>query len=286
MAILTIAWLTIREAARRRLFLALLVLTAVSVALTGWGFSQVAQYTPPVASAADATAKEILYSQLLVLVTFMFSFVLALSAAFISAPMVAADLESGVALAMLARPMRRSSYLLGRWLGVLVLIAVYAVASGAVELAVVRITTGFLPPHPTEAVLFLVGEAAVLLTLGAALATRLSAITAGIIALILFGLAWIGGIVGGIGAAIDDQTVIQAGQISRYLLPTDGLWRGTVFQLEPLSLLLGGLGGGPVAQAYPFYEPAPPPETYVWWCVGWVVIVLALGLWSFHRREI
>lgn len=286
MDLLTIAGLTIREASRRRLFLALLVLTAVSVALTGWGFGQVASYVPPVPAAADATAREILYSQLLVLVTFMFSFVLALSAAFISAPMVASDLESGIALAMLARPLRRSSYLLGRWLGVLVLIGTYAVISGAVELLVVRLTTGFLPPHPTQAILFLVAEATILLTLALALATRLSAITAGIVALILFGLAWMGGIVGGIGAAIDSQTVVQVGRISRYLLPTDGLWRGTVFQLEPLSVLLGGLGGGPAARAYPFYEPAPPSVPYVWWCVGWVVVVLLAGLWSFRHREL
>ena len=286
MAVLTMAWLTIREASRRRLFLALLVLTGVSVALTGWGFAEVAGYAPPVASSADAAAKEVIYSQLLILVTFMFSFILALSAAFISAPMVAADLESGVALALLARPLRRWEYLVGRWVGVVVVVAAYAVASGLVELIVVWVTTGFLPPHPTEAVLFLVAEATVLLTLGVALATRLSAMTAGIVALILFGLAWIGGTVGGIGVAIGNVPVAQAGTISRYLLPTDGLWRGTVFQLEPLSMLAGGLAGGPASRAYPFYEPAPPPEIYVWWCAGWLIVVLAAGLWSFHHREL
>lgn len=286
MAIATIAWLTIREASRRRLFLALLALTAASVALSGWGFSEVAGYAPPVASSLDPAAREVIYGQLLILVTFMFSFILALSAAFVSAPMVASDLESGVALAILARPVRRSEYLLGRWVGVLVLVSVYAVLSGLVELIVVKITTGYVPPHPTEAVLFLVGEATILLTLAAALATRLSAMTAGIVALVLFGLAWMGGIVGGIGVAIGNQAVAQAGIISRYLLPTDGLWRGTLFQLEPLSLLAGGLAGGPAARAFPFYEPAPPPEIYLWWCLAWLIVVLAAGLWSLHRREL
>jgi ABC-type transport system involved in multi-copper enzyme maturation permease subunit len=256
------------------------------VALSGWGFAQVASYRPADDPTIDPTAREVLYSQLLVLVTFMFSFILALSAAFVAAPMVANDVESGVALAVLARPLRRETYLLGRWLGILLLIAVYAVGSGIAELIVVRAVTGYLPPHPTEAVLFLVGEATVLLTLTATLATRLPAMTAGIVALALFGLAWIGGIVGGIGLAIGNEAVAQAGTISRYLLPTDGLWRGTVFQLEPLSMLLGGLGGGPAARAYPFYEPAPPPPSYVWWAIGWIVVVLLLGLLSFRRREL
>ena len=40
----------------------------------------------------------------LILVAFMFSFVVAMTAAFLAAPAIAGDLESGVALAMLARP--------------------------------------------------------------------------------------------------------------------------------------------------------------------------------------
>ncbi len=40
-SLVDIAWLTIREAARRRLFLVLILITAASVALSAWGFSQV-----------------------------------------------------------------------------------------------------------------------------------------------------------------------------------------------------------------------------------------------------
>ncbi|MFI5262281.1 MAG: ABC transporter permease subunit, partial [Candidatus Limnocylindrales bacterium] len=119
MNILTIARLTLAEAARRRLFLALLILTALAVALTGWGFAQLDNVT--ISTSGDLTPdaeKSLIVSQVLILVTFMFSFVLALSAAFISAPVMAEDLESGVALAILARPVRRLELLLGKWLGV------------------------------------------------------------------------------------------------------------------------------------------------------------------------
>ena len=50
-------------------------------------------------------------SQLLILVAFMFSFVLAMTAAFLGSPAIAADLESGVLLAIAARPIRRAEIL-------------------------------------------------------------------------------------------------------------------------------------------------------------------------------
>ena len=61
------------------------------------------------ARADGATRLEIWFatSQILILVAFMFSFVLAMTAAFLGAPAIAADVESGVAHAMLAGPSPR-----------------------------------------------------------------------------------------------------------------------------------------------------------------------------------
>ena len=61
-------------------------------------------------------------SQVLILVAFMFSFVLAMTAAFLGAPAIAADLESGVAHAMLARPIRRADLVVGRWIGLVAIV--------------------------------------------------------------------------------------------------------------------------------------------------------------------
>lgn len=282
---LIVAWLTLREAARRRLFIALLVITAASVALTGWGFAQVRDALP-----ADAlitsVERELIYGQLLVLVTFMFSFVLALSAVFIAAPIVAGELESGIALAILARPVRRSEYLLGRWLGVAGLVFAYAVGSGIVELLVVRVITGYGPPSAATAVAYLCAEALILLTLSILLSTRLSAITAGVIGVAIFGLAWIGGIVGGIGVALGEPGVARVGELSRLLLPTDGLWRGVAYHLEPALLLAAAEQAGPAAAAFPFFADAPPNPPYLAWCAAWVLLVLGLAIVSFRRREI
>jgi ABC-type transport system involved in multi-copper enzyme maturation permease subunit len=280
-----VAWLTVREAARRRLFIALLLITAAAVTLTAWGFAQVRDALPPGTLTSDVE-RQLIYAQLLILVTFMFSFVLALSAVFIAAPIVAGELESGIALALLARPVRRVEYLVGRWLGVAALVFGYAVGAGVAELVVVRLITGYAPPSPVPAIGYLCAEALVLLTLALALSTRLSAITAGVIGVAIFGLAWIGGIVGGIGVALDEPGISRVGEISRLLLPTDGLWRGVAYHLEPTPLLLAAQGAGPAAAAFPFFAAEPPSTPYLAWCAGWVVLVLGLAIVSFRRREI
>src|SRR5205085_11929812 len=65
-------------------------------------------------------------SQIMIVVAFMFTTVLGLSAAVVSSPSVSGDLESGLALSMLARPVRRADLLLGKWLGFVVLVVAYS----------------------------------------------------------------------------------------------------------------------------------------------------------------
>ena len=119
-AVLTIARLTVAEAGRRRIVWILLGLTLLTVALTTWGVERL------VSLAGEGAANQLEIwlgvSQVLILVAFMFSFVLAMTAAFLGAPAIASDLESGVAHVMLARPIRRADLVMGRWLGLAVIV--------------------------------------------------------------------------------------------------------------------------------------------------------------------
>ncbi|HEX2469129.1 MAG TPA: ABC transporter permease [Candidatus Limnocylindrales bacterium] len=287
-AILIIARLTIAETSRRRILAVLLALTVISVALTTWGIERLVS----LAREGGTTDLEIAVgvSQLLILVAFMFSFVLAMTAAFLGAPAIAADLESGVAHAMLARPIRRADLLVGRWLGLVAVIAAYAGASGLLEIAAVRLVSGYAPPAPLLAVGFLSAQATVLLTLAMLLSTRLPAIAGGAICVVLFGLGWMAGVFAGIGRFFEAGPLVAAAEASRWLLPSDGLWRGTIFALEPSVVVAGaiGLGGeaADAADASPFFASAPPPTEFLVWSVVWVVVVLGLAVISLGRRDL
>ena len=118
---LVVARLLIGEAARRRLLLALLLLTLVVIALTVWGFSRINELTPSGQPISEAQRRTIA-SQLLILVMFMFSWVISLASVFVAAPAISGELESGIAAAVLARPISRLEYVVGKWLGLLALI--------------------------------------------------------------------------------------------------------------------------------------------------------------------
>lgn len=286
MPVVTFAILTVREAARRRLLIVLTILTLVSVGLTTLGIGNLVSLGHD--QGVDAVELQIAISQILIFSAFMFSFVMAMTAAFLGAPAIASDIESGVSQAILARPVRRSELLLGKWIGLAIVTATYAGLSGLLQIGAVSIVAGYTPPEPLAAVVYLAAESLILLTLAIALSTRLGSIASGAICVVSFGLAWMAGIVGAIAVAFDAEALRRVTDAAKVVLPTEILWRGVVFSLEPPAFLLAaGLGPrGAVAAANPFFADTPPPLPSLVWAVVWVVGVLAIAAWSFDRREL
>src|SRR6202158_1174400 len=128
MLIIAIARLTVLEMLRRLLFLVLLGLPFLVVLFTSWGFGQITTIGNRQMTRVEQVA---VVSQLLILVGFMFSFTLAFSAVFAGAPSLSGDVESGTALSMLARPISRAEYVVGKWLGFVVTIPIHALHANA-----------------------------------------------------------------------------------------------------------------------------------------------------------
>jgi ABC-type transport system involved in multi-copper enzyme maturation permease subunit len=279
---ITIARLTIGEAARRRILWVLVLLAALAVGVTAWGVSALVA----AARAEGITDLEIklVVSQILIFIAFMFGFVLVMTAASFGSPAIASDLETGVAQAMLARPLRRSSYLLGRWLGLAVVLVAYAAASGFLAIGAVGLASGYVPPEPVLSVAYLAGQSLVLLSLTVLLSTRLPPVAGGAIAVVAYGLAWMAGVLGKIGVALGTTALITVSDLTRFLLPTDALWQGVVFGLEPAFVLQ--LIENEIATSSPFYAAAPPPVALVAWSAVWIGLVLALAITLLRRREL
>ncbi|HWD07722.1 MAG TPA: ABC transporter permease [Actinomycetota bacterium] len=290
--VLVVARATIREASRKKLVIALAVITVLGVILTGFGFWRLNIVAHEIAANGGRrlgpSAEKAVTSQLLILVMFAFSFVLAISTVFMAAPTIAGELESGVALAVLTRPVRRVELLAGKWLGLAAVAIGYTAVASALAFVAVHLATGYGPPHPLSFIAFLAGEALITLTLTTLISTRLSPVAGGVIALGGFMLAWMGGIAVALGSVLHIHSVSVVGSVTRLIVPTDGLWRGAIFNLEPVSVIAGFLGGGDRTQvaANPFFASAPPAWAYVGYAVFWGFAIFALATWSFSRREV
>lgn len=284
--VLVIARLTVQESSRRRLLLALLILTLLVVGFSAWGFNKITTVTRSDGTLLPPDQVRLITSQLLIVVVFMFSGVLALSAAVVAGPLISSEVESGLLLSMLARPVRRSEVVIGKWLGLGVLVAIYAAGAGSLELASVDWATGYLPPHPFQLLTYVAADGLVLLSLGLLLSTRLSGITAGVIALVAWLMAWIAGVVGDIGTGLQNQPLENVGVVSHLVLPADGLWRGAIYAMEPDTLIATMRALGTAGRANPFAAVDPPPVQFLVWVVVWFALVLGLSVWSFRTREI
>lgn len=280
---ITIARLTVGEAARRRVLWVLVLLALVAVAATGWGVERLVSLARE--SGVDELQLKLGVSQILIFIAFQFGFVLAMTAAFLGSPAIAGDLESGIALALLARPLRRSSYLLGRWLGLAVVVLVYATGSALLAIGVVALVSGYAPPNPIVPVLYLAAQAVVMLSLTVFLSTHLSPIAGGAVAVVAYGMAWMAGVLGHIGIALGAQGLAFVSDIGRAILPTDGLWQGVIYGLEP-ALVLAGAANQPAVQGNPFFASEPPPTAFLAWTVLWVAIILGLAILQLRRREL
>src|SRR5260370_36899328 len=122
---------------------------------------------------------------------------------------------------MLARPVRRSGVVIGKWSGLAVLVAIYAAGSAFLEIIAVDWATGYVPPHPVDLVLYVGAEGLALLSLGLVLSTRLSGITGGVIALVAWLMVLIGGVVGDVGSGLPNHAVENVCWVSDTSIPVD-----------------------------------------------------------------
>jgi ABC-type transport system involved in multi-copper enzyme maturation permease subunit len=276
--VLTMAALTLQEAARRRVLRSLAALTVVLLGISAWGFSRINAEFGGLTSGESRIAASVVLN----LVMFGISLIAALGTAFLAGPTLAGEAESGIALAVLARPVRRSEVLLGKWLGLVVFGSGFVAVAGLAQLVIVRITTGYWPPHPVTGLLLLAAQATVLLTLGLLLSTVVSPMASGVVAVGLFGATWVAGVVGGVGAALGNDSVARIGTVSRMLLPTDGLWHGAMNAFQDPSVFTqnGNQFGG-----MPFLSEASLTAAYLGWAVLWIALVLGLAGLAFQRRD-
>ena len=278
MIVLILARLTVREASRRRVLRALAAMTLLLLALSSWGFSRIdAEFGGLTTGEARIAASTVLN-----LVMFGLSLIAALGTAFLAGPTVAGEIESGQALAMLARPVRRSAVLVGKWLGLVTFGGGFVATAGFAQIVIVRMTVGYWPPDPAGGLALLAAQTTVLLTLALLLSTVISPMASGVVAVGVFGATWIAGVVGGVGEALGNEGVARIGTVSRMILPTDGLWQGAMHAFQDPTIFLISPG----IEESPFAGDAALSAAYLAWAGIWVLMVLGLTAMVFQRRDL
>lgn len=282
MPILIIARLTFLEAVRRKVALAAFLLGLAFVVLYGLGFHFVTTETD--LSTADTPTANLLRTQVYNFLTnaglYAVNFLSLAMGALVSADTLAGEINSGTIQALITKPVRRSEIVLGKWLGFAGLLALYlGLMSGGV-LGNVYFQSGYRVPQVLQGLTVMYLVSVLMMTITLACSSAFSTLATGGIVFGLYGLAFIGGWVEQIGAALQNETAKNIGILSSLLMPTEALFRRAAYDMTSPTAQALGLSFGPT---FVISVPSPAMVTYA---LIYVVVLLMLGVWQFSRRDL
>ena len=283
-AVLTLAGYGFREALRRKVFVVVVILTAIFLALfwlaCHFVFQNLTGITPPVGVAVDT--RTFAGAFMLGLSMFATLFLGVVLAIFLTLGVVSGDAERGLLQPLVVRPVGRSTLLLSRFLGAAAVAVVYVLVVYGIGLAIIDVTGSWLPAHMLAPAIELAGAIAIVVAISLLGSVVLSSTANGIAVFMLFGAGLVAGLLGSIGHALNSHTIERASTIASWALPFEALYQDG---LRLISSDATGLTGfllqlGPFGGAF----------VHGWgvrvWAVGYLVVALALAIGLFSRKDL
>jgi ABC-type transport system involved in multi-copper enzyme maturation permease subunit len=282
-AISIIARLTFREAIRRRIMLAGLVLGIAFVILFSIGthfiFGQIAKDT--VANLPSQMAANIMLAEstntFMMMGLYAATFLSIAMAALLGADTLAGEISSGTIQTIATKPIRRSDVVLGKWLGFAELLGLYVLLlCGGIVLSTF-IQSGHIPQNLLTGLGLIYAESILIMTITLMLSSAFPALATGGIVFGLYGLAFIGGWVEQFGALLQNDTAIKVGITTSLIIPSESLWRRAAFEMQ--TPVTGTFGS-------PFTTTSVPSPLMIAYTFLYMIVVLFLAIRVFQSRDL
>lgn len=269
--------LTLREARRHKIVWVALGLGGLFILLYSVGFYFIVQDMRHYSQGRDLVLNTG-FNFVVVAGYYVISFLGVVLSVLTSVGALAGEVQSHTIQVLASKPLRRWVIVLGKWLGLAMMIALYlAFLCGGVTLATWLIS-GYTPPNVVRAMGLIIFQALIMLSLSILGGTRLSTVTNGVVAFLLYGVAFIGGWIEQIGAAIQNPTAVDIGIISSLIVPSEAMWKMAAYQMHPPFIRALG--------ASPFVSASAPSPAMVIYAVAYTMGVIWWAVRSFDRRDL
>lgn len=274
-AVAIIAGVTFHEAARKKILLAAALLSAAYVGFFALGLDlRCANCAAPPAG----LMRHEIDSGLLMVALYGVAFFTALLAILASIDSVAGEIASGAIQTVATRPLGRWQLLLGKWLGYAAILALYVLLAGGAVVLTMCWSEGFVPPHLAAGLALIWWEGLVLLSVTLLFGTFCSTLTSGVLAVGLYGLAFLGGWVEQIGAVTHRPTALRLGIIASLLMPSEALWRRAVYEMQ--SPLVGAISFSP------FNTSSVPSALMLAYAAAYLLAAVLVAMRHFESRDL
>ena len=277
---LTISKLTFREAARRKILWAALLLGILDLIVYGLGFYFIEQDIQRSMGRGGMSmmAMSQIYNFLLMTGLYAVNFLTIAMAVLTSVDTIAGEISSGTMQTLVTKPVRRWEVLLGKWLGFAVMMTLYLIMMAGGTMAIVYGITGYTADNALQGLLLLWMNALLLLSVSFFGGSFLSTLANGVLAFGLFGVAFIGGWIEQLGSFLNNQTAVNIGVISSLIIPSEALWKRASHLMQ--SPLVSSMGFSP------FTAGSVPSPAMVWYAVIYILVMLGLAIRIFSKRDL
>ena len=278
MTTLVIARLTFREAGRRKILLAALLLGLIYLAIYAVGFYYVDQETTRSQFGPGLLELNQIRNFLFMAGLYVVNFLTAMMAVLTSVDTLSGEIASGTIHTLVSKPVQRWEIVFGKWLGFAGMLTLYLLLMAGGTVGLVYIISGYLAPNVLRGLGLLWMNAMLLLGVSLAGGAILSTLANGVLVFGLFGIAFIGGWIEQIGSFIQNQTAVNVGIISSLIIPSEALWKRAAFEMQ--SPLVAALGFSPFTAA------SMPSLLMVLYGMVYAVLALLLAISLFNRRDL
>ncbi len=274
----------IGEAVRRKVFLVVLVLTAIFLGLYGLANYYIFRDVATIAVPADAHVDARTFAGAFTIGMAMFAtlFLGVVLAVFLTLGTVSGDAERGLLQPLVVRPIGRRSLLVARFLAAAVVCAVFVVVVYLATVAITGLVGDYWPDTLVSPGFLLAGAVVVMTALSLFGSVFLSSTANGIAIFMLFSAGLVAGLLGTIGHALGSSTISHWATIAAWALPFEALYQDALRQITVHTTGFTGflLRLGPFGGAY----------NGGWgvrgWALAYLLLVGAATLTAFARRDL
>lgn len=282
MSALVIASLTFREAARRRILLAALILGAMFLIVYALGFHYISIDIEKDLSTIGLLQLNEMRNFMLMAGMYVVNFLTVMMTVLTSVDTLSGEITSGTIHTLVSKPIRRWEIVFGKWLGFAGMLTLYLLMMGGGVMGYIYLRSGYSAPNPWSALALMWLNSLVLLSVSLLGGTRLSTLANGVMVFGLYGVAFIGGWIEQIGSFAGNlsagQTTVNIGILTSLVMPSEALWKRAAHELQ--SPLVAALGFSP------FSAGSYPSLAMIVYSVLYLMTAVGLAVRLFSQRDL
>jgi ABC-type transport system involved in multi-copper enzyme maturation permease subunit len=301
MGVVLMTRFTFLEVLRRRIFLAIVVLSLLLLAAYALLLNTIVANSIPQMVASGYSAQLVMLASGLFIsvpsiwMVYLLSGVLVI---FLAAGMISSEIEAGTFSIIVPKPLRRYEIVLGKWLGYALLLGGYLALLYISFLGIIFWLTGYWPEQAWSALGSLELSMLTLLGLTSLGSTLFPTLVNGAIVLFLFISAPLTDFIStffqlttstSLGSlSTPNEAVQNVITVTNLIIPSDALWHQASFSLLPLDALnlLGTQSFSVKIFDVPLLNPQAMTSALTVWVVCYCLLLPVLAMWRFSRRDL